>query len=76
MSQGLSYSCLCSKVSEKDPCLHLAIHFHDICTDTVFFESSVLMPGQTKLSQSFTLTVGGSLPAQVFCVLRPNKGKK
>lgn len=50
------------------------IHFHDIYTDTIFFKSSVLLPGQTELSQHFTLDMEGTLPAQPLCVLKPKKG--
>lgn len=75
-SQELSYSCLLSKVTEKGPCLRLATHFHDIYIDTIFFESSVPLPGQTVLSQSFTLNVEGTLLAQPLGMLKLHKANK
>lgn len=72
-SHELSYSCLLRKVAEKGPCLCLAIHFHDIYTDTIFFESSVPLPGQSELSQHFTVNMEGTLPTEPLCVLKPKK---
>lgn len=82
-------TCLGSSVSDKPRaqlqlfaqkscwkgCLSLSgyTHFHDISTDTIFFESSVPLPGQTELSQHFTLNMEGTLPAHPLCVLKPKK---